>query len=534
MIQQNHTQLIRNFFTVSGLTLLSRVTGFVRDILTAALLGTSMGASAFFVALKFPNFFRRITAEGAFQSSFIPVCTSVLQRDGQAAALRFTVQIIGYMVMVLVPFVVLMIWAMPWCMAILVPGFVEEPEQLRLTVALSHITFPYLLTISLVALLGALLNIWGRFVFFAGMPIVFNLVLTVTLLVCLWQNLPPTYTLAVSVLFAGVVQLLFMLWGLWRSNITLPLTGIGWTSDVKRVFHLMGPGLLSAGVLQISVFVDVFLASLVSTHAIAYLYYAERFYQLPVGMIGVAMGISLLPLLSHYASVGNKEQLCSTLRRGLEWSFLLSIPATVALIILAHPLISIVYERGAFDTHSTRASALALQAYALGIPAYVGVKVLQTSYFAQQDMVSPVRIVMGMTLCHVVLAYFLLQWFDHVGIALATAVTFWLHGLLLFWGLYHKQGLRIDQRLRRYTLRILLSSGLMGIFVSLLLYLFDAWLLGSFLQRLSGFLVIVLGGFVVYGVLSVLLGIFSLRDWRLLLSRPSTLGQEQGSDKGEV
>ena len=442
--------------------MLSRVAGFARDILTAAILGAGPVADAFFVALKLPNFFRRLFAEGAFTVSFVPMFSAELQRNGRRAAQGFAEEALAVMVTVLLPFVISMVAAMPWLMHALAPGFVDEPAKFALAVDFARMTFPYLLLVSLVALLGGVLNSLDRFGPFAAAPIAFNLTLIAALLVAREAGMPAGLIMSQAVTVAGIVQLVWLAASCRAAGISLRLRLPRLTPDVKKLMVLMVPGAIGTGVMQINLFINIVLASLLPSGAVSFLYYADRLNQLPLGVIGIAIGTALLPVLSRQVAASNHDAVRHFLSRALEFSLMLGLPAAVALLVAAQPIIHVLFERGAFGAHETAATAQALAAYAIGIPAFVIVKVLSAAFFARQDTGTPVRVAIAVTLTNAGLGLALIEPLGHVGIALATGITAWMNAVLLGWLLHRQGNFQIDDRLRRRAPRLLAAGLVMG------------------------------------------------------------------------
>lgn len=505
--------------TVGGLTLVSRVAGFVRDILTAAVLGAGMIADAFFVALKLPNLFRRLFAEGAFAVSFVPLFSAALERDGRPAAVRFAEEALAILVAVLVPFTVLAMLAMPWVIALIAPGFVGDPERYTLAITFTRITFPYLMLMSLVALMGGVLNALDRFAPFAAAPILFNLTLIAALLL-----LPPYvpsagHALSLGVAVSGVLQLLWLVWACQRAGVRLCLPLPRLTPRVRKLLRLMAPGAIGAGVMQINLFVDILLASLLPAGAISYLYYADRLNQLPLGVIGIAIGTALLPVLSRQVASGDRGRALSTQNRAIEYGLLLSLPAAAALIAVPATIIGVLFQRGAFGADDTAATAWALAAYAIGIPGYVLVKVLSSAYFARQDTASPVKIAIGCTLANIALSLSLIGWIGHIGIALATGLTAWINAGLLARGLKRRGFLETDTRLRRRLPRLALATAAMTALLLAAADLMAPWLAGPGGLQAAALAGLVAIGMIGYFGLAHLIGGMPLGDLRALLRR---------------
>ncbi|MBU0796548.1 MAG: murein biosynthesis integral membrane protein MurJ [Alphaproteobacteria bacterium] len=450
--------MLRHIATVGGYTMLSRLAGFARDILVAAYLGAGPVADAFFVAFKFPNFFRRLSGEGAFSVAFIPMFSGMLATKGQQEALAFAHRTIAVMAAVMLGFLLVMELAMPWAMHVIAPGFSDNPAQFALAVELTRITFPYLPLISFVALMGGMLNATDRFAAMAAAPIMLNLSLIAALFALVPYTETPGHALAWGVLIAGFVQFFWLLIACRQAGMTIRLVRPRLTPDIRRLFRLILPAAIGAGVMQINLMVDVLLASLLPTGAISYLYYADRINQLPLGVVGIAIGTALLPLLSRQVKRGEDQAALDSQNRGLEVALLLTLPATAGLLVLAQPIIEVLFERGAFVAADTRATALALAAYCLGLPAYVLVKVLAPGFYAREDTATPVKVAVGAMLVNLVLGIALMQVIAHVGLALATAAASWVNAGLLGLILARRGIFRVDARLRRRSWRILLSS----------------------------------------------------------------------------
>ena len=384
--------LLRAVATVSGFTMMSRITGFARDILIASILGAGPIADAFFIAFKFPNFFRRLTAEGAFTVAFVPTFSRLLQDKGRKDALEFAEEVISIMGIGLFLFSFFVIIFMPTVMLGLAPGFIERDWLFDLTVELARITFIYLTPISLVALLGGILNSFGKFGAMASAPILLNIILIVSLV--FFENSMETkgHVLAIAVAISGVAQFIWLLEAC-RQNGSIPkLRRPRVTERVKKLFKLMLPAVLGAGVVQINLLIDIILASTLPSGSISFLYFADRINQLPLALIGIAIGTALLPKLSREIQCGELEKAKRSQDQALEFGMVLALPAAVGLLVLSQPIISTLFERGAFSPTAVDATAQTLFCYALGLPAFIIIKVLQPSFFARYDTLTPVKV----------------------------------------------------------------------------------------------------------------------------------------------
>lgn len=507
--------LLRSVATVGGYTMMSRVLGFVRDLMTAALLGAGPVTDAFFVALRLPNLFRSLFAEGAFSAAFVPLFAGTVAKDGQSAARHFAEDTLAVLVSVLFVFVLLCETLTPWLLHVLAPGFVDEPGKFALTTALTRITFPYLLFISLVALLGGILNSVERFAATAATPVLLNLFLIGALVL---THPPNGRALAWAVSGAGFAQFLWLLVSCHRAGLTLRLPRPRLTPEVRRVMRLMLPGALGAGVTQLNLVVSTAIASLLPTGAVSYLYYADRLDQLPLGVVGIAVGTAILPALSRQVRLGDQDGACATQNRGLELAFLLTLPAAVALGVAARPILDVLFERGAFGPAQAAATAGALTAYAFGLPAFVLVKVMAPGFFARQDTKTPVQIALVAMAVNVALTVSLglLSPLAHVGIALATSIAGWVNALSLIVVLHRRGHFTLDRRARRTLPRMLGAALGMGGLLWLIEAAIRPALAGGLGLRLTGLAVLVGGGLAGFALLALLLGV---ADWRELKRR---------------
>ena len=511
--------LFRAFATVGGLTMASRVLGFARDVLIAAFLGTGLVADAFFVAFKLPNFFRRLFAEGAFNAGFVPLFTRILERAGRRSAQHFAEQALSVLVVSLLLFVTLIQIAMPWLMMGLAPGFLEDREKFELAVTLTRLTFPYLLFISLVSLMGGILNALNRFAAVAATPILLNLCLIAALLFLSDHVETRGHALSYGVSIAGMVQFLWLIWACRRAGIGLHFPRPRLSPRVRELLALVLPAALGAGVVQINLLVDIFLATLLPEGSVSYLFYADRLNQLPVGVVGVAVGTALLPMLSRAVARSAEKEAIATLNRAVELALLLSLPAAVALIAVPSELIAALFQRGEFDHRAVQAAAFALTAYAVGLPAYILVKVLGPAYFARHDLRTPVKIAALAVLVNVILNVILMQFLLHAGLALATAISAWLNVGLLAAGLAKRGHFVADDRLVRRLLGALAASAVLALVLVLGSEALAAQFEAGEGRRILALLALVAGGLASYGVAALLFRALRASELRAALGR---------------
>ncbi len=511
--------LVRSAATVGGFTMISRLLGFLRDVLLAAILGAGPVADAFFVAFKLPNFFRRLFAEGAFNAAFVPLFSGLLSRRGPVAAKIFAGEALSVLLWALLVLVVSMQLAMPWVMLGLAPGFAKDPAKFDLAVQFTRATFPYLLFISLVSLFSGVLNAMGRFAAAAATPILLNICLIGALLGLARLTPTPGHALAWGVAVAGVVQFLWLVTACHRAGILPRLPRPRLTPGVRRLLRIMLPAALGAGVVQLNLLIDIIIASLLPSGSVSFLYYANRINQLPLGVIGVALGTALLPLLSRQLTAGDTAGAQDSQSRAVEFCLLLTIPAAAALVVAAHPIVDGLFGRGAFTPDVVSRTAWALAAYALGLPAYVLVKVLVPGYYARGDTATPVKYAVVALFVNLALNLALMIPLAHVGIALATAISAWVNAGLLAWGLSRRGMFDFDTRLQQRLLRILAASAVMAVALELAVVgLADAFA-GGEVTRATALAALVVGGLSVFALAAHLLGATNLTEFPRKLRR---------------
>ena len=515
----NPMALLRSIATVGGFTMISRLLGFVRDIMIAAILGAGPVADAFFVAFKLPNFFRRLFAEGAFNASFVPLFTRHMSEGGRETARAFAQEVMAVFVVGLLLFVPALQITMPWVMHGFAPGFVGDPERFDLAVALAQITFPYLLFISLVSQLGGVLNALGRFAAAAATPIILNLCLIAALVALTPHVETPGHALAWGVAAAGVAQFVWLMDACRRAGFSIRLPRPRLTPRVRRLLVLMLPGAIGAGVVQINLLIDVVIASLLPAGAVSFLYYADRVNQLPLGVIGVAVGTALLPLLSRQLRAGDEDAARHSTNRALEFALLLTVPGALALAVIPGPIIRVLFERGAFAAADTEATAAALAAYALGLPAYVLIKILAPGFFAREDTTTPVKIAALCVAINLALNLALMGPLQHVGIALATAVSAWINSALLFALLVRRGHFALDDRLRRVVPRILAASVAMAAAVLLARHLLAGYAAADPWQAGVGLAALIALGLVSFVGFAIAFGAARPADIKRMLDR---------------
>ncbi|MCF6344312.1 MAG: murein biosynthesis integral membrane protein MurJ [Devosiaceae bacterium] len=496
--------LYKNFFNVSAMTLISRVLGFVRDILIALVLGTGMVADAFFAAFRFPNLFRRLFAEGAFNSAFIPLFASKLEEKTNEEARLFASHIISWLAVFLLIITILAEIFMPQLMAIFVPGFVADKEKFEFTVLLARICFPYLAAMSLMAAYGGILNGLGKFLAAAFAPVLLNIVLVIILIFLVFSVEAGAQIagiwLAIGIFIGGIAQFILVFWAVKRTGFLPKFSRPKINPDVRKFWLLAIPAIFTGGITQINIFIGTIIASSASA-AISYLYFADRLYQLPLGLIGIAIGVVLLPELSRHISGGRNIEAKKTMDNSLLFAMVLTLPATAGLITLAHPIIRTLFERGAFDAIATSNTANALIAFSFGLPAFVLIKLLQPQFFARKNTKTPTIFAAISVIVNIAVSLLLFPYIQHIGIAIATSVSAWINVIMLTFTLKSRNHFALSFEQIKQQGFLLLSAIIMGATIFGLSFLLNAPLLGNFgflMQILSLFAIIIAGIFVYF------------------------------------
>ncbi len=508
-------RLIKGFLTVGLWTLMSRVMGFARDILIAARLGDGPVAEAFVVAFTLPNMFRRFFAEGAFNLAFIPIFSKKLEKDDDA--LGFARDAFAGLAGVLIVFTLLAQLVMPWLVLAMASGFAED-ERFDLATTFGRICFPYILFISLAALLSGVLNATGKFAAAAAAPVLLNIILVGTMLVASAQGWDFGLALSWAVPVAGIAQMALVWIAASRAGFRLVPRMPRMTPELKRLAIIAAPAALAGGVLQVNLLVSRQVASFFDG-AIQYLNLADRLYQLPLGVVAIAIGVVLLPELSRRLAAGNEQAGRDGFNRATEFALVLTVPAAVALVLVAGPLVSVLYQRGAFDENAAAATALATAAYGLGLPAFVLQKVLQPLYYARHDTRRPMNYALVAMVVNAVASIGLAFWLGFIGAALGTTVAGWAMVLLLWRG-SRAMGVaaEVDARLLSRLPRIALSAALMGAVL-----LAVEWALGDALYtaglRYWALLALVASGIVSYFAAAHVTGALRLSELKSAMRR---------------
>ncbi|TCM18963.1 putative peptidoglycan lipid II flippase [Novosphingobium sp. PhB165] len=510
---------------VGGLTLASRVLGLVRDSLFARFVGAGFASDAFLIAFRLPNMFRALFAEGAFASAFIPMFNQkVADKDGPglAAGITFAEQALSVLLPILIVMTVIL-EAFAWPVTLMLSGGFNgvNHEQFAFAVALSRFTIPYLALISVVSLLGGILNSLNKFWVNAAAPILLNLTLIVVLLG--FHSSDPLVTArnqAIGVTVSGALQLIWLYFACRANGVSMRLRAPVWNPDVKRLMALIWPAAAGAGAVQINLVVSTFLAATFLAHgSVTYIYMADRLNQLPLGLIGIGLGTVLLPTISRQLGGGDDAAAMDTQNRGMELALLLTLPAAVALIVCGQPIAAALFGYGKFDANDVARTAEALAAFSIGLPSYILVKVLTPGFYARQDTRTPVRYAMISMVVNLVLNLALIAPLQHMGPPLATAIASTVNVAMLYWTLVKRGHFQSDARLKRRAPRLTLAAIAMGVALWYGQDQLTPYLHGTWLVRGLALAALVSAGGVVYALATLVTGAFTRDDLALLRRR---------------
>jgi putative peptidoglycan lipid II flippase len=523
--------LVRNSATIGGLTLVSRILGFVRDQLMAHFVGAGFASDAFLVAWRLPNLFRALFAEGAFASAFVPMFNRVVAgaetdgREGLPVGLRFAEDVLSVLLPFLAVFTTLiMIFPRPivWLITF---GFRDGggPEKFDLAVHLTQITFPYLALISLVSLMGGIMNSLNRFWVNAAAPILLNICMISGLLFFRGHTgIETARTQAIAVTVSGAAQLCWLIWSARQAGVVLRLKRPTLDPQVKKLLSMIWPTAIGAGAIQFNVLISTMLAAgFLGQGSVSYLYYADRLNQLPLGLVGIGIGTAILPSLSRAIGGGDEASAIRLQNRAIELSLLLTLPATAALMVASTPLVRGLLQTGHFTADDTRACAAVLTAYSFGLPAYILVKVFTPGFYARADTRTPVKIALIEMACNLTLNLIFVfgTRLGYVGLAISGASCAWLNVGLLYWTLRRRGQFHVDAQLRRRAIRLLLAT----LAMAALLLAIDPFVTpivgGSLLPRVGGLALLIGAGAICYFACAFLFGAFSWSETKALLKR---------------
>jgi putative peptidoglycan lipid II flippase len=504
--------LLRSSALVGSMTMISRVLGLLRDVVIAAFVGASANADAFFIAFKVPNFLRRLFAEGAFSQAFVPVLADYKEQGSLLAVQELVNRVAGVLGGTLVLLTSLTVLAAPLVTAVFAPGFVSQPLKYELTSEMIRITFPYLLLISMTGFCGAILNSYGRFAVPAFTPVFLNLSLIFAATVASPWFEEPVFALAWGVFFAGIIQLLFQLPSLYRLDLVPRPRWDTRDEGVRRILKLMVPALFGVSVSQINLLLDTVLASFLPTGSVSWLYYSDRLAELPLGVFGIAIATVILPNLSAHRAAAREQQFAVTLDWAVRSVLLIGVPAAVALVLLAEPILVTLFQYGALTPNDVSMAALSLRAYALGLVAFMLVKVLAPGFYARKDTATPVKygivaMVANMAL-NVAFVLPLMFYFNvgHLGLALATSVAAFINAGLLLRGLVRADVYVFQPGWNGFTLRLLAATAAMAAAVLYATAGLEQWLAWTWQQRALEISMVVAIGVLAYLLVHLLVG----------------------------
>jgi putative peptidoglycan lipid II flippase len=478
--------------------MLSRVLGLARDMVIARYFGAGAGADAFFVAFKIPNFLRRLFAEGAFSQAFVPVLSSYRESQSITDVRRLVNAVAGSLGLVLLGITLVAMLGSPVLAAIFAPGFLDDSVKFALTSDMLRITFPYLLLISLTAFAGGILNSYDRFAVPAFTPVLLNLAMIGAAIYLAPLMDEPIMALAWGVFIAGALQLFFQLPFLMRLGL-LPRPKVDYRHEgVSRILRLMAPALFGVSVSQINLLLDTVLASFLQNGSVSWLYYSDRLVELPLGVFGIAIATVILPALSRNHADKSDKVFSATLDWALRMILLIGLPAALALVVLAEPLIATLFHYGEMQDRDVMMAGMSLKAYALGLLAFMLIKVLATGYFSRQDMKTPVKIAIWAMAANMLFNLILVWPLDHVGLALATSLSAFLNAGMLLLGLLKVGVLRWQPGWGRVWLRTLFANALLLTYLLSLSADTEAWLSAGLWQRVEWLALLVIGGGLIY------------------------------------
>ena len=499
---------------VGSLTFLSRILGYFRDLLIARVIGAGLISDCFFVAFKLPNLFRRILGEGAMNAAFIPVVSGVRTKSGNKSADVFFSNIFSFLLVALLAFVLILEIFMPLIITLIAPGFSDNPEKFNHSINLTRLTFPFVLFICLTSLMGAYLNTLGKFASMAVTPIILNLSLIFTLLIFFKsENLfLISSTLSFVVSIAGIIQVIWMYYNIRRNKSKLSINfsffkAFQRDKEITKFFKLLLPAILGNGAYQINLLIDMILASTLPDGSISFLYYADRVNQLPLGVLGIAIGTALLPVLSSQVKKNQKKEAEKSISKAIKFGILFSIPAFFGLLIFSENIISFLFFRGAFEYKDVQATSSALIALCCGLPAFIMIKILVIPFFANEDTKTPIKISLFCMSINLILNLILIREFLHVGLAISTSVSAWINFILLFYILNKNLNYSFDISIFKVFLKVSLASLTMSyIVLKTYEFMINNFELYTFYNTNFILLLCIIFGIIIYSTLMYFLG----------------------------
>jgi putative peptidoglycan lipid II flippase len=516
----------KSMATVSGLTLLSRVFGYLRDVLIASTFGNSGVSDAFFIALRLPNVFRRLFAEGAMNSAFVPIFSHLHKKEGRDKALRFSCIVFSTLATILFGLVAFVEVLMPWVMSLIAPGFKSDPEKFQQAVDFGHLIFPYIFFISLAALCSSILNALNRFFAASASPIILNICAILAVAVYVHDVNQAGYALSFSIAIAGLIQFVWVFMACRRANVRLRFTKVEFTPEVKKLLRKMLPGIAGAGVYQINLLISDIIASFFPM-AVSYISYADRVNQFPLSIIGIALGTVLLPVFSRQVQKERHDQAMYMQNRALQFSFMLTFPATVALYTISLPIIITLFQHNNFTHEMSLNVAKVMGIFAMALPANVMIKIFSANFFSRGDTLTPVKAAITSLITNVVLNLILSQYFSYFGIAAGNVIASWVNGLLLAYWLRQEDKLIVDTRLKQTLPRLLLSSIGMGWVLYQGMEILLPYFGGALSKTIISLFVLISSGLISYFILIKITKSFTYSEFKEAMNKASEDSQAE-------
>jgi putative peptidoglycan lipid II flippase len=490
--------LLKSTFTVSFMTITSRVTGLLRDLVFAHVFGAGAALDAFLVAFKVPNFLRRLFAEGAFSQAFVPILSEYNQTRSPDEVKEFINRMAGTLTVVLFWVTVVAVLVTPWLVWLFAPGFIHDPTRYELAKVMLRITFPYLFFISLTAFVGGILNTYGKFSIPAFTPNILNFALIAAAIFLAPHFKQPVEALAWGVFIGGAAQLLFQLPFVAKIGL-LPRPQLLWSDQgVRRVAKLMLPAVVGVSVAQISMFIDTLFASFLKAGSLSWLYFSDRLTSFPTGVFGVAVATVVLPHLARKYATKSEVEFSRALDWGLKFILFIAFPAVVGIVLLAQPILATLLEYGKFSSYAVIMSSRSLIAFAIGVPAFMLVKVLASGFYSRQDIRTPVKIAITALISNIALDAILIFPLAHAGLALATSLTSILNAGLLFFLLIKREIYHPGKEWRVFFLRIIFANGLMALFLWYFSAPASVWFDWNWRARVLHLLILCVGAVIIY------------------------------------
>ena len=505
--------LIKSTGTFSFFTLVSRVLGYIRDILIAIFLGVGPLADAFFVAFRIPNTFRRLFSEGTFNAAFVPSYATELSQ-GEEQSNEFANNVFNLLILGLFFIIIVIEIFMPMFVFLIAPGFDADNQKMELAINLTRITFPFLFFISLASFFSAILNSHNRFAVAAAAPIILNIMLIGVLFFGKFLNDKLVYYLSYAVTFSGFIQLIFLY--VFVKKFYSPKLNFKIKIDkkIKIFFKKLLPSIFSSGVTQINILVGTIIASFQAS-AVSYLYYADRIYQINLAIAGIAIGTVIFPKLSSYIQDENNDQIIIIQNKALELSLFLSIPAAIALLIASEQIVSALFGYGTFNEDGVKNSAKALFYFSLGLPAFSLIKVFSSFFFARHNTKTPFYISLASVLLNILISIFYFKSLGFIIIPIATTISSWFNSIVLFIFLKKNSFFNFNFLFITRFLRIMVAATIMGLFFNLLINFFEIKLAYDQSLKLYYLIVVVLSGLISYLLIAIFIKAFKISDIKL-------------------